>query len=98
MPKIHRNTHLRPKSSVRDQVPKVAMEDPLTARKPEQFCLLFRSLGEGGTMLTSAPVSMRKNDDQSWHRVKTADDLLIGQDRSSPLATGRGVFRLLTRG
>ena len=60
MTKIHRNTRLRPKSSVRDRVPKVAMGDPLTSRKPKQSCLLFRSVGEGGTTLTSAPVSIRK--------------------------------------
>ena len=37
MTKIQQNTRLRSKSSVRDRVPKVAMEDPLTARRPEKW-------------------------------------------------------------
>ena len=57
--KIQRNTRLRPKSRVMDRVAKVAMDEPLTARRAEQSCLFFRSVSEGGTTLTSAPVSMR---------------------------------------
>ena len=47
MTKIHRNIHLKPKSSVRDWVLKVAIEDLLTADKPEQSCFLFWSAREG---------------------------------------------------
>ena len=59
MTKIQRNMHWSPKSRVRDWVPKVAMEEPLTARRPEQSCLFFRSVEDGGMTLTSAPVLMR---------------------------------------
>ena len=65
--KIQRNTRLSPKSKVKDRLPKVAMEDPLTALRPEQSCLFFRSDGKGGMMLTSAPVSMRKR----WPELKS---------------------------
>ena len=40
-------------------MPKVAMGEPLTARRPEQSCLFFRLVEDGGMTLTSAPVSMR---------------------------------------
>ena len=59
MTKIQRNTRRSPKSRVRDRVPKVAMGEPLTARRPEQSCLFLRSVEDGGMTLTSAPVSMR---------------------------------------
>ena len=58
--KIQRNTRLSPRSKVRDRVLKVAMGEPLTARRPEQSCLFLQSVAEEGTILTSAPVSMRK--------------------------------------
>ena len=41
MTKIQWNTHLSPKSSVRDRVPKVAMGEPLTAQRTELSCLFF---------------------------------------------------------
>ena len=59
MMKIQQNTRRKPKSRVRDRVPKVAMDEPLTAQRPEQSCLLFLSVEDGGMTLTSAPVSMR---------------------------------------
>ena len=58
--KIHRNTRLSPKSSVRERVPKVAILEPLTARRPEQSGLILRSAGDGRITLTSAPVSTKK--------------------------------------
>ena len=59
MTKIQQNMRQSPKSRVRDRVPKVAMGEPLTARRPEQSCLFFRSVEDGGMTLTSAPVSMK---------------------------------------
>ena len=59
MTKIQRNTHWSPKSSVRDQVPKVAMGEPLTPWRPEQSCLFIRSVVDGGLTLTFVLVSMR---------------------------------------
>ena len=58
MTKIQRNTRRSPRSSVRDRVPYVRIEEPLTARSPES-CLCFRSAAVGGMTLTSAPVSIR---------------------------------------
>ena len=60
MTKIHQNTRLSPKSSVRERVPKVAIIEPLTGRRPEQSGLILRSAGDGGITLTSAPVSTKK--------------------------------------
>ena len=60
MMKIQRNTRLSPKSSVRERVPKVAIIEPLTARRPEQSGLILQSAADGGIMLTSAPVFARK--------------------------------------
>ena len=59
MTKIQQNTHHRPKSRVREQVPKVAMDEPLTAWSPQQSCLFFQSVQDRGTTLTSIPVLMR---------------------------------------
>ena len=58
MTKIQRNTCQRPKSRVGDQVPKVAMGEPLTVHRPEQSCFFFWSVVDGGMTLTSVPVSM----------------------------------------
>ena len=60
MMKIHRNTHLSPKSSVRERVPKVAIVKPLTARRPKQSGLILQSAVDGLITLTSVPVSTRK--------------------------------------
>ena len=60
MMKIHRNTHLSPKSSVRERVPKVAIVKPLTAQRLEQLGLILQSAVDGEITLTSVPVSTRK--------------------------------------
>ena len=66
MTNIHRNVCHRPRSSVSERVPKVAMAEPLTARRAKQFCLCFRSAVDGGMTLTSAPVSIRKRRLELW--------------------------------
>ena len=48
-----------PRLRVRDRVPKVAMEDPLTAYKVRPSHRLRRAMRDGGITLTSAPVSTR---------------------------------------
>ena len=59
------NTHLkvrqRSRERVREQTPKVAIADPLAARRRKFSCCRNRSVCEGGTTLTSVPVSMRKH-------------------------------------
>ena len=59
MTKIHRNAHRRPKSTVSERVPNVVMDEPLTALRPKQSCLLFQSAADGGITLTSVPVLIR---------------------------------------
>ena len=78
--KIQWNTHLSPKSRVMDRMPKVTMDEPLTPQRPEQSCLFFRSMAEGGTTVTSAPVFNEESAGQSLHWLKIAGDLLVGQD------------------
>ena len=60
MTKIQCNTHLSPKFSVREWVPKVMIVEPLTAQRSEQSGLILRSAVDGGITLTFAPVSTRK--------------------------------------
>lgn len=50
---------VKAKIQCEEQVPKVVIEEPLMAQKPNQSCLCFCSVNEGGMTLTSAPVSMR---------------------------------------
>ena len=57
--KIHWNIRRRPKSMVRDLMLYVGIEEPLTALSPRSS-LCFRSAAVGGMILTSAPVSIRK--------------------------------------
>ena len=45
MTKIYQNTQWRPKSNVSERVPKVVIEEPLTAQRPKQSCLCFCSVG-----------------------------------------------------
>ena len=52
------------------------MGEPLTARRAEQSCLFFRSIEEGGTTLTSAPVSMR-NRQRKLASVKNSRRLVV---------------------
>ena len=59
MTKIQRNKQCRPKSSVREHVPYVGIEEALTAQSSTS-CWCFWSAAVGGMTLTSAPVSIRK--------------------------------------
>ena len=67
-------------------MPKVAMGEPLIAQRLEQSCMFLKLVKDGGMILTSALMSLRY---QQWEVTFVRSSiLLVGQDRSSPLATG----------
>ena len=76
-------------------MPKVAMEDPLTARKPERSCLFIRSAREGGTTLTSAPVSIRKRRPE-LALGKNSNGLLMEQNMNRCICVSKTCFLTYT--
>ena len=66
MTNTHWKVRHKPRSSVRERTSKVDMLEPLTAWRGEVPWLTERSVLEGGTMLTSAPVSTRNRRELMW--------------------------------
>ena len=60
MIKIQRKVLRKPRLSVSERVPYVAIAVPLTAERAKPSCFLRRSVRVGGMTLTCAPVSTRK--------------------------------------